>query len=74
MCAAREYVEAGNLMSYGANFPDLFRWNADYVDKIQRGTKPSDLPVEQPVKFDLIINLKIANARANHPANGARSC
>jgi putative tryptophan/tyrosine transport system substrate-binding protein len=61
MCAAREYVEAGNLMSYGANFPDLFRRTADYVDKILRGTKPSDLPVEQPVKFDLIINLKIAN-------------
>jgi ABC-type uncharacterized transport system substrate-binding protein len=58
----REHVEAGGLMSYGANFPDLFRRSADLVDKILRGAKPSDLPVEQPIKFDLIINLTTAKA------------
>jgi putative ABC transport system substrate-binding protein len=49
-------------MSYGANFPDLFRRTADYVDKVLRGAKPADIPVEQPTKFDLIINLKTAKA------------
>ena len=59
---SREYVEAGGLMSYGANWPDLFRRSADYVDKILRGTKPGVIPVEQPTKFDLILNLTTAKA------------
>ena len=58
----REQVEAGGLMSYGANFPDLFRRAADLVDKILRGAKPADIPVEQPTKFDLIINITTAKA------------
>ena len=58
----REFVEAGGLMSYGPNFPDLFRRAGDYVDKILRGTKPADIPVEQPTKFDLVINLTTAKA------------
>ena len=60
--AFRAYVQAGGLMSYGPNFPDLFRRAGDYVDKILRGAKPADIPVEQPVKFDLIINLTTAKA------------
>ena len=56
----REHIVAGGLMSYGPNFPSLFRSAADYVDKILRGAKPSDLPVEQPIKFDFTINLTTA--------------
>jgi putative ABC transport system substrate-binding protein len=56
----RDYIEAGGLMSYGPNLPSLFRRAADYVDKILRGAKPGDLPVEQPTKFDFIINLTTA--------------
>jgi putative ABC transport system substrate-binding protein len=62
MHASRDYVEAGGLMSYGPNLPDLFRRAAGYVDKILRGTKPGDIPVEQPTKFDLAINLTTAQA------------
>jgi putative ABC transport system substrate-binding protein len=58
----REFVAAGGLMSYGTNFPDLFRRAAAFVDKILRGAKPADIPVEQPTKFDFVINLKTANA------------
>jgi ABC-type uncharacterized transport system substrate-binding protein len=62
MHGLREHVETGGLMSYGANFPDLFRRAGDYVDKILRGAKPADIPVEQPTKFDLVINLTTAKA------------
>jgi len=58
----REYVEAGGLMSYGPNIPDLLRRAADFVDKILHGARPVDIPVEQPTKFDLVINLTTAKA------------
>ena len=60
--AFREYVQSGGLVSYGPNFPDLFRRAGDFIDKILRGTKPADIPVEQPVKFDLAVNLTTAKA------------
>ena len=62
MHGVREYVEAGGLMSYGADCSDLFRRAGDYVDKILRGAKPADIPVVQPTKFDLVINLTTAKA------------
>lgn len=58
----RPFVDAGGLISYGPNFPDLFRRAAEYVDRILRGAKPAELPVQQPTKFELIINLKAAKA------------
>ena len=57
----REYVDDGGLMVYGANVPDNFRRAADYVDRIQKGAKPGDLPIQEPVKFDFVVNLKTAS-------------
>jgi putative ABC transport system substrate-binding protein len=62
MHSVKEYVEAGGLMSYGPTIPDMFRRSAELVDKILHGSKPSDIPVEQPTKFELVVNLKIAKA------------
>jgi putative ABC transport system substrate-binding protein len=60
MTASGAQVQAGGLLTYGPNFPDLHRRAADYVDRILRGAKPADMPVEQPIKFDLVINLTTA--------------
>jgi len=60
--SAREQVEAGGLISYGTNLTDLFRRSGDLVDRILRGARPADIPVEQPTKFDLVVNLKTAKA------------
>jgi putative ABC transport system substrate-binding protein len=62
MCPFREYVEDGNLMSYGYNPAELYRHAATYVDKIFKGAKPAELPIEQPTQFDLAVNLKTARA------------
>ena len=62
MLYTRRLVEAGGLMSYGANYPDMYRRAAAFVAKVLKGAKPADLPVEQPTKFELVINLKAAKA------------
>ena len=70
MCDLKEYVLAGGTLSYGPNFADLFRRAGDYVDKILRGAQPSGLPVEQPIKFDLVVSVPNAKALGlDVPAN-----
>ena len=62
LCVSRDYAEAGCVMAYSASFTDLFRRAAAYVDKILKGTKPADLPIQQPTKFELVINMTTAKA------------
>ena len=62
MYGTTEFVKAGGLMGYGVNLPEMYRHGASFVDKILRGAKPADLPVEQPTTFELVINLKTAKA------------
>ena len=62
MYSMRGFVAAGGLISYGPNYPDMFRRAAELVDRILRGAKPAEIPVEQPTKFDLVVNLKTAKA------------
>ena len=62
MYLAREFVQAGGLMTFGVSYPDLYRRAATFADKIFKGAKPADLPVEQPTKFELVINVKAAKA------------
>ena len=69
MCEASDWVEAGGLVSYAANDAENYRRLATYVDKILKGTKPADLPVEQPTKFEFVINLK--TAKLNRPDDSA---
>ena len=64
--AQRAYVNAGGLASYGTDYPDLFRGAAEFADKILKGAKPGDLPIEQPTRFELVINLKTAQGTRTH--------
>jgi putative ABC transport system substrate-binding protein len=60
--AMRDYAEWGGLLSYGPSLPELFRRAASYVDRLLKGTRPSDLPIERPIKFELVVNLKTTRA------------
>ena len=64
MAGAREYAQAGSLLSYATDYPHLFRRAAEYTDKILKGANPAELPIEQPTKFELVVNLKTARALA----------